>query len=341
MGRPTIKDIAELAGVSIATVSYVINGSRPVSAELAERVEQAIDELEYYPNEVARSLRGQRTSTVGLIVPDSANPFFAEIAKGVEDAGFEAGYTVVLCNSNLTLDRELAYLETLLSKQVDGVIIHPTTTRLEQVNLLIKNQIPVAILSRDAGDMDVDTFRIDNRQAGHDATEHLIDLGHQSIACIKPLSGTNPSAQRVDGYLEALANASIPMNAELLVQGDNTIQGGELATEQLINSNVPFTGIFACNDAMAIGAMRALREAGCSVPDDISVIGFDDIQLASYIQPALTTISNPKYELGSMAIRKLLDRIEGSLDPGPRSFPLDTKLIRRSTTEAPSTRNER
>ena len=164
MARVTIKDIAKRADVSTATVSYVINDSRYVSPALKTRVLEAIEELGYYPDDNARSLRSKRTSTIGLIVPDNSNPFFAEIAKGVEDAGFEAGYTVILCNSNAMLERELAYLEVLLSKRVDGMILFSTTTKLEQVDAIVRRGIPTANFYREPGGLDFDTFILDNLQ---------------------------------------------------------------------------------------------------------------------------------------------------------------------------------
>ena len=332
MARVTIKDIAKRADVSTATVSYVINDSRYVSPALKTRVLEAIEELGYYPDDNARSLRSKRTSTIGLIVPDNSNPFFAEIAKGVEDAGFEAGYTVILCNSNAMLERELAYLEVLLSKRVDGMILFSTTTKLEQVDAIVRRGIPTAIFYREPGGLDVDTFILDNLQAGYQATSHLIELGHTEIACIRPLSLTNPSAQRVDGYKKALEDHGLMWREALMPQGNNLISGGEQAAWKLLESGQRFSAIFACNDAMAIGAMRALREAGFRIPDDISIVGIDDIILAAYSNPPLTTIASPKQEAGRLAVEHLLERINGIHEGGARNFILETRLIIREST---------
>ncbi len=332
MPRVTIKDIAKHANVSIATVSYVMNDSKYVSPELTKRVLDAIDELGYSPDDNARSLRSKRTSTIGLIVPDNSNPFFAEIAKGVEDAGFDAGYTVILCNSNSMVERERAYLDVLQSKRVDGIILFSTVTDIEQVQTVIKRGISTTIFYRDADGLDVDTFVLDNLSAGYQATKHLIELGHRSIACIKPLSATNPSAQRVNGYIQALEEHNLPWYEALIPQGNNLVSGGEQATQMLLQGDHQFSAIFACNDAMAIGAMRALRDVGYRVPDDVSVVGFDDIILASYTNPPLTTIASPKYEAGCLAVEHLLDRIGGKYDGGPRKFLLETKLVARNST---------
>jgi LacI family transcriptional regulator len=332
MSRITIKDIARRAGVSTATVSYVINESRYVSPEFKSRVLKAIAELGYYPDDNARSLRSKKTSTIGLIVPDNSNPFFAEIAKGVEDAGFEAGYSVILCNSNAMLERERVYLEVLLSKRVEGIILFSTTTGLEQIESIVKRGIPMAIFYRESGNLDVDTFSLDNFKAGYDATRHLIELGHTEIACIKPLSPTNPSARRVDGYKKALEDYGLTWREALTPQGNNLISGGERAARELLGSGQRFSAIFACNDAMAIGAMRALREAGFRIPQDISIVGFDDIILATYSNPPLTTIASPKQEAGRFAVERLLERINGIHKGGARNFMLETYLVIREST---------
>jgi LacI family transcriptional regulator len=335
MARVTIKDIAKHAGVSTATVSYVINQSRYVSPELTERVTAAIEQLGYYPDDNARSLRSKRTSMIGLIVPDNANPFFAEVAKGVEDAGFEAGYTVILCNSNAMLERELAYLDVLQSRRVDGIIVLSTSSEVDHLRPVVERGVPTIVFYREVSDMDVDALMLDNQAAGYLATQHLIDLGHRDIACIKPLSPTNPSARRVAGYQQAMEDNDLVWHPALMPQGNNLISGGAEATDELLASGRPFTAIFACNDAMAIGAMRSLRDSGYRIPDDVSIVGFDDIILATYTNPPLTTIASPKQEAGRFAVERLLERIEEKHDGGLRTFTLDTELIVRGSTAAP------
>jgi LacI family transcriptional regulator len=332
MGKMTIKDIAKKAGVSIATVSYVINKSRTVSPELTKRVLAAIEEIGYYPDINARSLKSKRTSTIGLIVPDNSNPFFAEIAKGVEDAGFDAGFSVLLCNSNAMLEREQAYIDLLLSKRVDGVIFAPTSLSINPIQRLVDLGIPVAVFYREAGELDVDSIRIDNLEGGYRATRHLIELGHKQVACIRPLSTETPSGQRVEGFKRAMDEAGLSYSSILMPQGNNRIKGGEAAARELLNSGKKFSAIFSTNDAMAIGAMRALRDAGLRIPEDVSVIGFDDIILARYSEPPLTTISQPKQEAGALAVQRIVERIELKHTDGAREFILETELIERCST---------
>jgi LacI family transcriptional regulator len=328
----TIKDIAKTSGLSIATVSYVINKSRPVSPDAAERVNQAIYQLGYTPNLVARSLRSKRTRTIGLIVPDSSNPFFAEIAKGVEDAGFSASYSVILCNSNATLDREQVYLDLLVSKRVDGLILASTSASLDHLLPILQRQLPVVVFYRQAGDLPIDTIQVDNQRGGQDATRHLIRFGHKKIACICPASEKTPSYHRVDGYLQAMQEHGLLIEPELMPQGNNRIEGGHAAAIRLLDSGRQFSAIFSTNDAMAIGAMRALRERGLRVPHDVSVIGFDDILLASYVAPALTTIAQPKVEAGKRAVEFLIERIEACGQCEPQHLVLETTLIERAST---------
>jgi LacI family transcriptional regulator len=327
----TIKDIAKQAGVSVATVSYVINKSRFVSEELTGRVLEAIEELGYSPNAIARSLRQKSTKMIGLIVPDSSNPFFAEIAKGVEDAGYESGYSVILCNSNASIERELVYLNLLHSKRVEGIIFFATTTQVEQIHPFVKAGIPVVIFYRDMAGVDVDTFRIDNFHAGYLATEYLIRLGHNQIACIQPASPATPSGLRVEGYKHALKEAGLAWNEKLMPRGDNRVSGGKAAAEVLAKGGQSFSAIFSTNDAMAIGAIRTLREFGYQVPDQVSIVGVDDIILASYTEPPLTTVAQPKYQAGCQAVQFLIQRIEGGYNEGPRSVQLEIKLVERSS----------
>ena len=237
----TIKDIANRAGVSVATVSYVVNQTRYVSPERTQRVMLAIEELGYSPNAIARSLRQKNTRMIGLIVPDSSNPFFAEIAKGVEDAGYERGYSVILCNSNASIERELVYLDLLRSKRVDGIIFIATTPHVEQIRPFVKAGIPVVVFYRDIHDLDIDTFCIDNTRAGYIATRHLIDLGHRQIACIQPASAETPSGLRVEGYKQAMRESGLAWEDALLPRGDNLVNGGKEAAQALVKSGCPFS----------------------------------------------------------------------------------------------------
>ena len=330
-----MRDVAERAGVSVTTVSHVVNETRPVSDELRQRVLTTMDELGYQPNRLARSLRLQETHTIGMIVPDSANPFFAEVARGIEDTSFEQSYNVILCNSDGNLDKELLYTNVLVEKQVDGILFVAAGVSTEHIRALQTRRMPLVLVDRDIPGVAVDSVLTDNARGGWQAIHYLIELGHRRIGCITGPSDVTPSAERVTGYRQTLREAGIAVDENLVVKGDFQYQSGFRATQQLLGMNDPPTAIFACNDLMAVGAISAVIESGRKVPADLSVIGFDDVPLASFTNPPLTTIAQPKYEMGALATTMLLERVQDR-DMPPRRKLLDTSLFVRHSTASPA-----
>ena len=327
-----MRDVAEHASVSITTVSHVVNNTRPVSDGLRKRVLAAIDELGYQPNVLARSLRRGKTHTIGMIVPDSTNPFFAEVARGIEDTSFEHGYSLVLCNSDGDLQKELLYVSVLTEKQVDGILFVAAGASTEHIRACTARCMPVVVVDREIPEVAVDSVLTDNARGGAIATRHLLDLGHRRIGCVAGPSDVTPSADRVTGYTQALAERGIPVEDRFIVKGDFQYESGYRAARQLLALGSRPTAIFACNDLMAVGVISAAVEMGLWVPADLSVVGFDDVRLASFANPPLTTIVQPKYEMGVIAAEMLLQRIRGP-DIPPRCRLLDTSLlIRRSTS---------
>jgi LacI family transcriptional regulator len=326
-----MRDVAERAGVSVTTVSHVINETRPVSDELRQRVLAAMQELGYQPNLLARGLRRGETHTIGMIVPDSANPFFAELARGIEDTVFEQGYNVILCSSDGDLDKELLYATVLAEKRVDGILFVAAGVSTEHIQTLQEQRMPVVVVDREVPDAAVDSVLTDNARGGWLATRHLLDLGHRRIGCIAGPSDVTPSAERITGYRQALDESGIPVDEALIVKGDFQYEGGYQAARQLLVIDDPPTAIFACNDLMAVGAISAAAEMGRRVPAELSVVGFDDVSLASFANPPLTTILQPKHEMGVIAATMLLERMHEPEMP-PRRRMLDTSLlVRRST----------
>ena len=308
----TIKDVANKAGVSITTVSHVVNKNRFVSKDLCDRVFAAMEELNYHPNTLARSLRMGETKTIGLIIPDNSNPFFAELARIIEDIGFENSYSVILCNSDNIHEKEFAYINMLIAKQIDGVIFIAAGSSPEHLIELIKRNIPVVVIDRNISHAAVDVVLVDNEKGGFDAVNYLLGLGHTKIACITGPSKLTPSIGRVKGYRKALKQAGIPIRENFIISGDFRSLSGETATVQLLRLPEPPTAIFACNDLMALGALRSLRNAGMNVPQEISVIGFDDIELADEIVPPLTTVAQPITDLATSSVEILISRIQES-----------------------------
>lgn len=320
---PTIHDVARMAEVSPSTVSHVINKTRYVSPATRERVQKAMEALNYQPNRLARSLRARQTHTLGVLLPNSANPFFAEVLLGIEAACFDLGYNIILGNANDDPQRELFYLEVLLSKQVDGILLVSTGGYGEALEILERHDAPVIMVDRWPGALQIDAVLTDNEGGGLLATRYLLSLGHRRIGCITGPSLLTPSAARVTGYRRALREAGLEVDETLIVGGDFQHQSGYRACQQLLALPEPPTAIFVCNDMMAVGALCAVHEAGLSVPADVSVIGFDDISLASYTVPRLTTIAQPSYEMGRIAVERLIQRLQhGDLPVSHEQLPV-------------------
>ncbi len=332
--RVTRNDVAARAGVPPSTVSYVINnGPRPVSTSARERVLKAISELGYHPSDVARSLRTRRTLTIGLVIPDAANPFYGELARAVEEVSFQNGYTVILGHSSHLLEREMRYAQVLRSKQVDGAIFHPSTSDLTPIHFLKQAGVQVVVLEHRV--RGYPCIVADDERGGYLATRHLVELGHRRIGCIVRAGDPTTSAVRVDGYRAALQEAGIPRDERLIVASEFGYQSGEEAAQQLLKLRRRPTAVVAHNDIIAIGAMKAFSEVGLEVPADISIVGFDDIALASYVRPPLTTVSNPKHQMGQVAAEVLLRLLSHEAVGSPEVTALPVHLVVRGSTAPP------
>jgi LacI family transcriptional regulator len=331
----TRNDVAALAGVAPSTVSYVVNnGPRSVSVEAREQVLKAIAKLGYHPSDVARSLRTRRTQTIGLVIPDITNPYYGEMAQAVEEVSFEHGYTVILAHSSHSPERELRYAQMLRSKQIDGAIFLPVTPDLEPLYMLKRAGIAVVVLERIVPGYSC--IIADEHRAGFLATQHMLDLGHRRIGCIVLAGDSTSSVARAEGYRTALLEAGILPDKNLVVECDYGYGAGEMAAREFLELSERPTAVVAHNDLMAIGAMKAFTESGCRVPGDISVIGFDDIAAASYVQPPLTTIAFPKRQMGKQAIEVLLRLLRSDQGVAPIVTKLDIALVVRGSTEQPA-----
>jgi DNA-binding LacI/PurR family transcriptional regulator len=329
----TRNDVARLAGVSPATVSYVLNnGPRPVAVDTREKVLQVIRELNYHPSAVARNLRMQRTSTLGLILPDTQNPFYSEVTRGIESFAFEKDYTVILCPSGYSLERELQYIDTLYMQRVAGVIIIPATASMEPYDKLNNSGVPTVVVDRYVEGHKVIAVTVDNFRGGYLATEHLIKLGHRRIgAIVRPIELSH-SQKRVQGYIAALNDYQIPIDERLIAPGGYEMENGRRAFKQLIQADPPPTAIFAYNDIMAIGALRGAIQYGLSVPRDFSIVGFDDIPFADFTNPSLTTVSQAKFNMGRRGAELLLRMINGETISTEAEPLLDVKLVVRESS---------
>ncbi len=305
----TIKDVAALAGISYTTVSHVLNKSRPVSEPVRLKVEAAIAQLDYVPSAVARSLKARSTATIGLLVPNSINPYFAELARGIEDFCERNGYCVILCNSDDNPQKQRSYLRVLLEKRVDGLIVASVGEDSDLLSSLATVRTPMVIVDRGLEGVAADLVCIDHELGGYLATRHLLELGHRDIACINGPADTSVAQMRLAGYQRALAEFSVQGVPGRVLESDFSGPGGYQAAGLLLDAGQRPTAIFAANDMIGMGVLRAAAERGIRVPNELSVIGFDDIQLCRYVYPALTTVGQSIRQLGEQAAERLLARI--------------------------------
>jgi DNA-binding LacI/PurR family transcriptional regulator len=335
--RPTLRDVAGAAGVSIATASRILTGARESRPATRERVLAAASRLDYRPSGLARALKLQQTSTLGLLVTDIENPYFPEVVRAVEDAAHARGYAVLLCNSTDDPARELAYLNLLLERRVDGIIVAASRVGTRHAALLARAQVPVVLVNSEAPRSGLTSITSDNRAGARLAAEHLLQLGHRHLAHITADAANAAAALRMAGIRDALSAADGEVNPpELLVaEGDAHVAGGERATRELLQRQPAVTAIVCYNDLTAIGALRALRACGRRVPEDVSVVGFDDIDLAKWTDPPLTTVAQQKAEMGRWAFETLRKEMEGGSARPRRGRVLPATLVVRETTSVP------
>lgn len=306
----TMKDVARLAGVSTSTVSHVINKDRFVSEAIRLRVEDAIRTLNYAPSALARSLKLNQTRTIGMLITASTNPFFSELVRGVERSCFERGYSLVLCNTDGDEQRMNRNLETLLQKRVDGLLLLCTETHQPSPAIMKRYPaIPTVMMDWSPFDGGSDVIQDNSLLGGDIATRYLIDKGYTRIACVTGPLDKTPARLRLEGYRTAMQRAGLPVAEGYEVIGDFEFAGGLRAMQSLLALPEPPQAVFMGNDAMAVGAYQALYQAGLRIPQDIALVGYDDIELASYMTPPLTTIHQPKDELGELAIDVLIHRM--------------------------------
>lgn len=307
----TIRDIARLAGVSVATVSGVLNNKPTIKPKLVERVRKAMDALDYHPDHVARSLRVRRTRTVGIIIPDVTNPFFTDVIRGVEQEAQSSGYSVILCDSNEDSELERRNLSTLLSRRVDGVLLAPATAPSVH-DLRIHQRLPIVLIDRVPVGFNGPAVMTDNFGAAYEGTQHLIKLGHRQIAIITGQLGLSNGLDRLEGFRKVLQEEHLALPDEYVQKGNFQLESGYRCGLELMRLPTPPTAIFSCNNKMTLGLMRSLVEMKVNCPEAVSVLGFDDFEWSAYFNPRLTTIAQPTYEMGKQAMQVLLRTLQAS-----------------------------
>jgi LacI family transcriptional regulator len=328
----TIKDVAALAGISYTTVSHVVNNTRPVSDPVRAKVEAAIVQLAYVPSGVARSLKARTTATIGLVLPNNSNPYFAELARGIEDACERNGYCVILCNSDDDPLKQRNYLRMLQEKRIDGLVlaaVDDASLGDEWCNLAT----PLVVVDREIRGVAADVVCIDHTAGACMATEHLITLGHRRIACVNGPASASVARLRQAGFDQAMRDAGLDVPDHWRIESDFTAEGGYLSGLALLSATPP-SAVFAANDMLGMGLLRAAAERGVRVPAALSVIGFDDIHMCRYVYPALTTVGQSIMELGELAAEHLLHRIRGRATAMPRRHVVAPRIVLRESTAA-------
>jgi len=340
----TIKEVAKVANVSITTVSRVSNGSKGVSAKTRRRVLNAIKELGYSPSAMASGLKTRISKSIGIAVPDTIGDFYGEVIDGIESVATENGYNLIISLNHHIIKEELKAVNFFKAKKVDGAILVTTLDDDDYVRSLIEGGFDIVLLDSAPRGLKVDTVKTDNFRGGYIATEYLLNLGHSAILLIRGLSCLDSSRERFYGYKRALKDKKIEYDSTFILNGDFTIDSGYTTIKKYLDEKgLNFTAVFAANDQMAIGAIKALNDKGIVVPDEVSIVGFDDSYISPYIIPSLTTIKQRKEEMGKVATELLLNRIS-SFDKEkkvPRQVTISVELIERESAIPISSKRRR
>ncbi|MTI67348.1 MAG: LacI family transcriptional regulator [Firmicutes bacterium] len=330
----TIKDIASLSGVSTTTVSKILNNKdKDISKETRKKVLKIIKEKNYVPSTVARSMVTRKTKTIGLVIPDITNPFFPELARGAEDKANEAGYNIMFCNTDDDLDKEEKYINMLVEKMADGIIFTQSDKRTEGFKNTSLNSIPIILIDRD---MDYEGIKgkvlVNNFDGSYKGVSYLLKKDYKKIAFISGPLTLNTGLERLKGYKKALKDFSVEYDDNLVIIGEYKREWGFEAIDILMNKNLDFDAVFCGNDLIAISVIKKLKELGKSIPEDVAVLGFDDIYMADLIEPELTTIRQPNYKMGYKAAELLINVLENPNKKMNEKIILDTELIIRKST---------
>tara|TARA_X000000950_G_scaffold187075_1_gene226346 strand:- start:2089 stop:3090 length:1002 start_codon:yes stop_codon:yes gene_type:complete len=329
---PTIYQVAERAGVSLSTVSRVLNGKASVNKVLKERVEKAVKELNYRPNSVARSLANNRTDSVGVLVPELNAPFFGDLMQAVESTLRAADKHVIISVGRNCLETEKDAVEFLISRNCDALIMHAEALSDEYLLELNQSKLPVALVNRQVEGLPDACTSLDNEKGGYLATRHLLELGHKDIAYISGPTDKCDASLRLEGHKRALSEAGLPTNPQLIFNGDYSEEDGKIGLLELMARDVPFTALVCANDWMASGAISCARDLGMSLPHDLSVVGFDDVVFAHHVFPRLTTVSNPIAEMAEMSAKYILNKVYGQANNVQLYFE-PSLVVRESTVK--------
>lgn len=328
----TIKEIAKRVGVSVGTVSKVLNFNGTVGKNNRDKIIKTIKELNYRPNRIARSLSKGKTKNIGFIIPDIKNPFFPEIVRGASDVLMSDGYYVFLCSSDNDPNKEDLYINDLISMWIDGIIIAPSDTENRDINIFNNIISPFVVVDREIKGLEKDLVIINNKKGAYNAVSYLIENGHKKIVVLAGSKYTKTAQNRLAGWKMAMEERSL-FKEEFVFFGDFSIESGYKMIKEVFNRLGLVDAVFACDDLIALGAIQAIEEKGYKIPDNISIVGFDDIYLSRFLKPPLTTVKQPIYEIGKIAAEILLDRINNPEEFSPKKIVVEGNLIFRESVK--------
>ncbi len=329
---PTIRDVAKLAEVAPITVSRVVNDSDYVSQETRERVEAAIQELGYVPNMLGPSLRFKQTMTLAAVITDITNPFWTTVTRGIEDIAQSNGYSTILCNTDESEEKQEQYLQMLLRRRIDGILLVPACSTPAPVHLIQKQGIPVVVVDRNLSDVEVDIVRSNSEEGAYQLTQHLLSLGHRQIAMLSGPETVSTSVDRVRGYQRALDDIGLPTQNQQIFWGGFTQESGYEMARQILATKPRATAMFAANNFIALGILQALQEAGIKVPADMALVAVDGLPSTFTLNPFLTVVTQPAHEMGRRAAGLLLERIKGNKDRPSQQIVLPTEMVIRASS---------
>jgi LacI family transcriptional regulator len=329
----TMRDVAKRAGVSVATVSHVINGTRKVAPETMRRIKGVMEELDYHPNAVAQSLRTRRTHAIGAVVSDITNPFFATLVRGAEDTAIETGYSLIVCNSDENPEKEDRYVRLLRRRRMDGLLISPVGDGSSKaVQELPRSRMPFVFIDRRAKGIQGDAVLSDNVDGAYQATRHLIEKGHKRIGIIIGVHGATTTEERLAGYRKALDEAGIPLSQELIAYGGYRQEGGRSATENFLVLPEPPSAIFSTNNLMTVGVLKILAHRKLCIPKEMALVSFDDLDLGDLFRPSLTVITQNPHAMGKIAMKALISQFGDGANDELREIRVPVKLVMRGST---------
>lgn len=335
--RPTLKTIAEEVGYSVATVSRVLNGQASeyrISKEAEQLITEVARKIDFSPNILAKGLRKKRTFTLGLVIPDISNPFFSNIVRNIERAARKMGYSIILCDSDENTDLEIQLLQTLKARKVDGLIVFPVGIDGRHLLKVFEQGIPLVLIDRCFPEFDIPFVCSDNYAGAKEAVSYLLENGHRLIACIQGLQNTMPNNDRVRGYRDAYRELGVEVKEHLIVGSSFGMHNGYIEAKMLLNLKNRPTAIFACSNLIALGSLQAISEENLAVPNDISIVSFDDQTYSSFLRTPMTTINQQGEEMGEISVRLLLNQLDKHLDKNQNTkIYLPTKLIKRKSVK--------